>query len=190
MAHQTYLAEVILEKSSELFRKQGYVATTIKQIASAAGCTTAALYYYFEGGKTEILSEVIRSSQNTEAMLEGIGDCSSLSEFIDKLTHTLAPVLPKRSEQMNWLMSQFGNLPEDQKLVVQSQILDTQQMLKGQIECFVDSEIEAERLAWLIFNAFIGYEQTFFRTEIGKRVDFSIHEYGQFIATMIEKSHV
>ena len=86
MAAQTNLAEIILEKSSELFCEQDYVATTIKQIANAAGCTTAALYYYYEGGKTEILREVIRSFQSGDELLAKMEECQSLPEFISKLT--------------------------------------------------------------------------------------------------------
>ena len=53
------LQDLIIEKASELFREKGYTATSIKQIAKASGCTTDALYYYFEGGKKHILREVI-----------------------------------------------------------------------------------------------------------------------------------
>ena len=41
MTQQTDLAEIIIEKSSELFREQGYPTTTINQIGKAAVSTTA-----------------------------------------------------------------------------------------------------------------------------------------------------
>ena len=59
MAEERGLAERILREAGDLFRQQGYAATSIKQIASAAGCTTAALYTYYEGGKAHVLREVI-----------------------------------------------------------------------------------------------------------------------------------
>jgi AcrR family transcriptional regulator len=188
MAQQTNLAEIILEKSSELFREQGYVATTIKQIARAAGCTTAALYYYYEGGKSEILSEVVRSFQKVDPSLISSKECSSLSEFIVHLTTTLAPALPLIGEQMGWLMLQFSNLPDEIQQTVQSHILDRHAMLKNQIICFTDDETEADRLAWVIFNAFIGYQQVFFKTEIGQQINFNTEAYGQFIAQIIKNS--
>jgi len=52
MRETSELKETILNVAGELFAKNGYAATSIKQIAKAAGCTTAALYYYFEDGKT------------------------------------------------------------------------------------------------------------------------------------------
>ena len=53
MRTTTDLKDIILQKAGELFAQQGYTATSNKQIAKAAGCTAAALYYYFEGGKAQ-----------------------------------------------------------------------------------------------------------------------------------------
>ena len=54
MGEASSLQDLILENADELFREQGYAATSIKQIAKASGCTTAALSYYFEDGKQHI----------------------------------------------------------------------------------------------------------------------------------------
>jgi AcrR family transcriptional regulator len=52
----------ILESSAELFRRQGYSATGVKQIVSAAQAPFGSLYHFFPGGKEELGAEAIRLS--------------------------------------------------------------------------------------------------------------------------------
>ncbi len=49
----------ILDAAEQLFARQGYAATTIKQIGTAAGVNSALLYYYF-GDKGTLYEEVLR----------------------------------------------------------------------------------------------------------------------------------
>lgn len=48
----------ILAQAARLFRRQGYVATTLRQIADAAGIKAGSIYYHF-GSKDEILGVVL-----------------------------------------------------------------------------------------------------------------------------------
>ncbi|NIR40578.1 MAG: TetR family transcriptional regulator, partial [Actinobacteria bacterium] len=41
------LAERILRHASELFAQRGWAATSLREIAEAAGCTKPALYYHW-----------------------------------------------------------------------------------------------------------------------------------------------
>ena len=52
----------LVESSAELFRKQGYNATGVKQIVTAAQAPFASLYHFFPGGKEELGAEAIRLS--------------------------------------------------------------------------------------------------------------------------------
>jgi AcrR family transcriptional regulator len=52
----------IVETSAELFRRQGYSATGVKQIVSAAQAPFGSLYHFFPGGKEELGAEAIRVS--------------------------------------------------------------------------------------------------------------------------------
>ena len=54
--------ERIVESSAELFRRQGYNATGVKQIVASAGAPFGSLYHFFPGGKAELGAEVIRTS--------------------------------------------------------------------------------------------------------------------------------
>ena len=51
----------IIAESARLFREQGYLATSIRDISEAMGMTSAALYYHFKN-KEEILLEIMRLS--------------------------------------------------------------------------------------------------------------------------------
>jgi AcrR family transcriptional regulator len=52
----------IMDSSAELFRRQGYTGTGVKQIAAAASAPFGSLYHFFPGGKEQLGEEVIRSS--------------------------------------------------------------------------------------------------------------------------------
>src|SRR4030088_2765215 len=52
----------LLETSAELFRKQGYAATGVKQIVTYAHAPFGSLYHFFPGGKEQLGEEVIRRS--------------------------------------------------------------------------------------------------------------------------------
>jgi AcrR family transcriptional regulator len=63
--------ERILDRSGELFRRQGYMGTGIKQILDEAGAPFGSLYHHFPGGKTELGAETIRRSGALYGLLLG-----------------------------------------------------------------------------------------------------------------------
>jgi AcrR family transcriptional regulator len=188
MAEANTLQDLIIEKAGELFREQGYTATTIKQIAKAAGCTTAALYYYFEDGKQHILREVIHHSAHRGEASRQLPQADSLEEFVVALGRNLAGRFPKDADRFNWIMLQFPTLPEEEQRIVQNQVIDRQQELQEQIRRFVTDDQAAERLAWLVFCSYFGYQQMFTKLEVAERVDLSMVEYGGFMAQVLGQS--
>jgi AcrR family transcriptional regulator len=52
----------IMDSSAELFRRQGYAGTGIKQILAAANAPFGSLYHFFPGGKEQLGAATIRSS--------------------------------------------------------------------------------------------------------------------------------
>jgi AcrR family transcriptional regulator len=51
-----------MDSSAELFRRQGYAGTGIKQILAAANAPFGSLYHFFPGGKEQLGAETIRAS--------------------------------------------------------------------------------------------------------------------------------
>jgi AcrR family transcriptional regulator len=52
----------IVQRSAELFRRQGFAGTSVKQIVAEASAPFGSLYHFFPGGKEQLGEEVIRSS--------------------------------------------------------------------------------------------------------------------------------
>jgi AcrR family transcriptional regulator len=52
----------LVDSGAELFRRQGYSATGIKQIVEEARAPVASLYHFFPGGKEQLGAEAIRRS--------------------------------------------------------------------------------------------------------------------------------
>ena len=176
------LQDLIVERAGELFREQGYAETSIKQIAKASGCTTAALYYYFEEGKQHILREVIHSSAREVESDRQFPEAGSLEEFLIKLSAALAERFPRVADRFNWIMLQFPTLPDEEKRILQDQLLGIQQGLRERIGEYVADGAVADRLAWMVYCSFFGYHQIFTKMEVGRRVDLEPVEYGCFLA--------
>ena len=54
--------ERIVQRSAELFRRQGFAGTGVKQIVAEASAPFGSLYHFFPGGKEQLGEQVIRSS--------------------------------------------------------------------------------------------------------------------------------
>lgn len=52
----------IVQASAELFRRQGYTGTGVKQIVAEASAPFGSVYHFFPGGKEQLGAEVIRWS--------------------------------------------------------------------------------------------------------------------------------
>jgi AcrR family transcriptional regulator len=52
----------IVDASAELFRRQGYSATGMKQIVTAAKAPFGSVYHFFPGGKEQLGAETVRRS--------------------------------------------------------------------------------------------------------------------------------
>ncbi len=63
--------ERILDASGELFRRQGYMGTGVKQILAEAGAPFGSLYHHFPGGKVELGAETVRRSGALYGLLLG-----------------------------------------------------------------------------------------------------------------------
>jgi len=87
--------ERILDTTAELFRRQGYTGTGMKQIASEAAAPFGSLYHFFPGGKQDLGCEVIRTSGRLYTQLfatialEAPDVLSAVRQFFDGAAETL-----------------------------------------------------------------------------------------------------
>jgi AcrR family transcriptional regulator len=81
--------ERIVQATSELFREQGYTATSVKQIVLAAETALGSVYHYFPGGKVELGAEAVRASGELyEQLIPAVFDAapdivSGVRDFFD-----------------------------------------------------------------------------------------------------------
>ena len=155
------LKETILTVASDLFAKHGFAATSIKQIAKAAGCTTAALYYYFEDGKAHILREVVRSySIDVLSAVDKEGEFDDLSSYLEHLAQRIGQIMPDVRKRLSWLVLEMHNLPAEERGQVLDQFTGLQRAIRARLEQYKDGK-GANTLAWIIVCAFLGYGQLF-----------------------------
>lgn len=63
----------ILDASAELFRRQGYAATGLKQIVAHGGGPIGSLYHYFPDGKENLATEALtRSGRRYGKLIESV----------------------------------------------------------------------------------------------------------------------
>jgi AcrR family transcriptional regulator len=77
--------ERIVGTTGDLFRRQGYTGTGLKQIVAEAGAPFGSIYHFFPGGKQQLAAEVIRTSgrayqQLVEAILDQAPDAVTAVE--------------------------------------------------------------------------------------------------------------
>ena len=48
----------LLDRAVELFRRQGFNATSLSQIVAASESTTGSVYHFFPGGKDELTADL------------------------------------------------------------------------------------------------------------------------------------
>jgi AcrR family transcriptional regulator len=189
MPETSELKETILRVASELFAKNGYAATSIKQIAKAAGCTTAALYYYFEDGKAHILREVVRSySTDALSAVDEDGAFENLSTYLDHLTCRIGQTMPKIRERLNWLPLELHNLPAEERDQFLDQFADLHRMIRTRLEHHLQDHERANMLAWIIVCAFMGYGQLFQTMGFADPSAPTLDEFGHSLMAMISQA--
>jgi AcrR family transcriptional regulator len=186
MSKTPELKDTILQVASELFARNGYAATSIKQIAKAAGCTTAALYYYFEDGKTHILREVVRSySTDALSAVEEVGPCKDLSTYLNQLAHRIGQTMPKIRKRLNWLPLELHNLPFEEREQFLDQFAGLHRTIRARLEQYLTVHKRADVLAWIIVCAFMGYGQLFQTMGLQDPSAPTLEEFGHALMAMI-----
>ncbi len=172
----------ILQQARLLFEEQGYTATSIKQIARAAGCATSALYYYFEEGKTQILSEVIQAyTGDALHLFQGCADATSLPDLLQRFGHIILSAMPELVTNTSWLQVEFPRLREEEKQHIHALYATLHRFLVTQIARFVASEAQAAQLGWALVCTYIGYEQLFVKLEMDQECDVHPEIFSAFV---------
>ncbi len=153
---QDNLRETILANAAELFSQQGYAGTSLKQIATQSGCKAPSLYYFFEGGKLEILHEVVkRLFANIPVGIDKV-EATDLCDFLEKFGNYFAIEVPKLLQKSEWVHMEFAQLSLEDRQLINSQDAMLYEAISAQLEKFIAAE-KVETVAWMILCAYFGY---------------------------------
>jgi AcrR family transcriptional regulator len=190
MRESTELKETILHEAEELFMAHGFAGTSIKQIATASGCTTAALYYYFPDGKTQILREVVQCSfsAKTTMIVEAGRKAKDLGEWLRAFGHAAMLSILEMQRRILWIQLEMHQLSSAELAVLQQQALLVNQTVAKEIMRFVGDETKAKRLAWLVMCAVFGYGQLFGDRERQQVPGFDIDTFVDVLVSTIGKA--
>ena len=179
----------IIKHATRLFKSQGYTRTSIKQITGAVGCTAPALYYFFPGGKIELLQVVVRSlNMDPEKMLSDLGAAQSLEELIGLINAHLPRLLEVVATDIRWLHKEANQLPKEEQAFIQDTILTTYEIILTEAKRFIPEEDGARSFAWMIFLIHDGYMEMFNYLKMGEHDLFTRSELNQAILDLFEQT--
>ncbi|GAA4542320.1 TetR/AcrR family transcriptional regulator [Pseudonocardia xishanensis] len=106
--------ERILEAAAELFRTRGYAATSVAEVAEAAGLLKGSVYHYIRT-KEDLLAAIVEEAHRGTALL-GEEITASQAPAVDKLRTVVERHLrgtEKNLTQVQVLFREFSTLPAD-----------------------------------------------------------------------------
>jgi AcrR family transcriptional regulator len=186
MAQKINRQELIVAKATQLFMAHGYNATSVRQIAEAAGCTDAALYYHFRDGKRALFEAVIESNlPDFMALLKPCSGAASLPELILSIGRDYDQFMPLWG-RIGWLVTEFPHLSPAEKNLVHQVYLAFKVELVRLIRPFVSDDARADTVAWLVICGLFGYAQTFLHFEMMEIVNVSYETFKSNLAQLFE----
>jgi len=173
MPKRTNRRDLIIQTATQLFETNGYQATSTRQIATAVGCTEAALYYHFRGGKHALLRAVMAARMpEVEAVMDQCRQATSLKEALQLFGNRFE----ERTSGMRWLMMELPHLGDEERAAVLEAFLTIRNALATVVQRFVLDETHAGRVAWLVFCIGVGYQHLFAETAFQGQTDLSMQE--------------
>lgn len=114
----------VLKAAAKLFRDQGYVATTLRQIADAAGIQAGSIYYHFRS-KDEILAQILdvgidKVRQSVEEELSKLPPTASARQKIGAAIQGHLRGLLEHGDFTSASIRTYGQLPPELKRSNQS----------------------------------------------------------------------
>ncbi|AOP36303.1 hypothetical protein A0128_19980 [Leptospira tipperaryensis] len=186
---ETGLRDTIVGVAGELFIERGYNAVSIKHIAEAAHCTTAALYYYFPEGKDTILKDVLHSHlPDPEQILQVGKNAQSLQELLTQIALVVCAHDSVTVKKERWLLAEFPNFTEADRKVIHEKMKAIHSSLEREVGRFLPDPEMARVLSWIYMSASFGYGQLFGTFQLGKVGEFSTAEFAEKIAGILSNN--
>lgn len=186
MVERTNRQELMIETAAQMFITQGYKATSMRQIADTVGCTEAALYHYFKGGKQELFQTILeRCLPEFLQTLDACRGAQSLGELLTLLSKGLEATQDRNWPRFSWLFREFPNLSLEQQALIRQEYLVFHRELARLLEPFMPDKSAAAALAWTLICANQGYLLLFGHLGLAGQVEFPPKKFHQQLAQQI-----
>ena len=182
--------ERIVTASAELFRRQGYNATGVKQIVADASAPFGSLYHFFPGGKEQLGAETIRwSGARYGELIDLIFDpapdvVTAVENFFAGAAETLRETGYEDACPIATVALEVASTNETLRLVTHDVFELWLASLTSRLATAGLDEIRARELAILAVTALEG---AFMLSRAAKNTE-AMHVTGRFVVREIERS--
>ncbi|WP_119071958.1 TetR/AcrR family transcriptional regulator [Aggregatilinea lenta] len=150
----------IIQTARQLFTRQGYHATSIRQIAAGVGCRESAIYVHFENGKRELLQTILTHHMpDFDEILRGCAPESASENAFDRLGQRMAALAQTHLQEWQWVVGEFPTLKADERAIVRAKLVELHQGLADCLQAHRVSEAAARSIAWSLVVMLSGYAQ-------------------------------
>jgi AcrR family transcriptional regulator len=169
--------QAIVDIATELFLKQGYKGTSIRQIADAVGVTEAAIYYHFKDGKRELLREIFNAElPSLDLVMSSCQPSTSLNDVLHCLGTQLKRTGYERFRRFRWLMMEMPTLADAERQVAIQQHLTFHNQMVALITPFVPAN-RRDNIAWIILITLYGYGHVFWNMGLQEYAELSVEDF-------------
>lgn len=170
MTERTNRRDDIVEAAAQLFMRQGYAATSVREIAEAVGVTEAALYYHFKDKRALLQAVVECNAPNLLSTVEACASARSLGELVTQFGAAILQVGQAKTAQLRWIAAEIRTFTPEERALIHAKHVRLHEALCNQVARFVPDEAEAARIAWLLIFTMFGYGQLFIMQYLGSAI--------------------
>jgi AcrR family transcriptional regulator len=170
MADRQNRRELLIETAARLFQEYGYNATSVRQIADAVGVTESALYYHFKEGKRGLFQAVLEHyTPNILIVEDNYTELPTFGEFVRKFIQDQDNEYNHENiQRLRWILLEYPTLNPEEQAFFHHKAQAAHQSLTHMIHHYIEDDLKARRLAWLLLMLLFGYGQMFINLGIGE----------------------
>ena len=179
----------IIRTAIQLFAKQGYHATSIRQIAADVGCRESAIYVHFGNGKRELLQTILAQHMpDFNEILSGCAPEFASENVFDCLGHCMVVLTQTHLQEWQWVAGEFPSLKPGERAIVRARLVELHQGLVGCLQAHAATEAAARSIAWVLVALLSGYAQLHRVGEPDFKMDFSPDHFANMLKVLLAET--
>ena len=148
--------EQILLTTADLLENQGFHATGMNEIVKESGAPKGSIYYYFPGGKDEIVAETVRlagqrTAERIRAHLDKVIDpAEAIQSFVETIAYHIEVSGFRAGGPLTIVASETATTNERINLACQEAYTELREAFASRLRASGIEEGKAISLAWMI----------------------------------------